>query len=246
MGSGRVRRGYRDQVSEPAANYSDYQSGIYANGMFAGELPAVTTDLAGLEERARAVLSPEALGYIVPSAGSGATARANRAAFDRWRIVPRMLRSGTRRDLSGKGRQRVAKEASGNGGDDQTGSVDHFENVARDVHAGGNWHSGQQFAVFFIAKQLGRSFRRARPDAHLAARTLGEKHATSRCHAAAAKDGDSLGHVLDSRQTNVKTRWVARVERSSPQISIHWGPTEAVRPQPPVETLISNGGEIVR
>jgi lactate 2-monooxygenase len=100
-GGGVVVRGYRDQVSEPAANYSDYQSGIYANGMFAGELPAVSTDLAGLEERARAVLSPEALGYIVPSAGSGATARANRAAFDRWRIVPRMLRSGTRRDLSG-------------------------------------------------------------------------------------------------------------------------------------------------
>ena len=87
-------------MSEPPANYSDYQSGIYANGMFAGEVPAISTDLAGLEERASAVLSPEALGYIVPSAGSGATARANRAAFDRWRIVPRMLRSGTRRDLS--------------------------------------------------------------------------------------------------------------------------------------------------
>ena len=46
------------------------------------------------------MLSAEALGYIVPSAGSGATARANRAAFDRWRIVPRMLRSGVQRDLS--------------------------------------------------------------------------------------------------------------------------------------------------
>jgi isopentenyl diphosphate isomerase/L-lactate dehydrogenase-like FMN-dependent dehydrogenase len=87
-------------VSEPPANFSDYQTTIYANGMFAGELPSITTDLAGLEERARDVLSPEALGYIVPSAGSGATMRANRAAFDRWRIVPRMLRSGTRRGLS--------------------------------------------------------------------------------------------------------------------------------------------------
>jgi isopentenyl diphosphate isomerase/L-lactate dehydrogenase-like FMN-dependent dehydrogenase len=87
-------------VSEPPPNYSDYQSGIYANGMLAGQLPEITTDLAGLEDRARAVLSPEALGYIVPSAGSGATARANRAAFSRWQIVPRMLRSGTHRDLS--------------------------------------------------------------------------------------------------------------------------------------------------
>jgi lactate 2-monooxygenase len=88
-------------VSEPPANYSDYQTAIYANGMFAGERPAITTDLAGLEERARDVLSAEAMGYIVPSAGSGATARANRAAFGRWQIVPRMLRSGARRDLSG-------------------------------------------------------------------------------------------------------------------------------------------------
>jgi isopentenyl diphosphate isomerase/L-lactate dehydrogenase-like FMN-dependent dehydrogenase len=95
-----MRHGYRERVSEPPVNYSDYQSEIYANGMFAGKLPEISTDLASLEERARAVLSPEAMGYIAPSAGSGATARANRAAFDRWRIVPRMLRSGTRRDLS--------------------------------------------------------------------------------------------------------------------------------------------------
>lgn len=88
-------------MSAPPANFSDHQSGIYANGMFAGELPAISTDLAGLEDRARDVLSAEALGYIVPSAGSGATARANRAAFDRWRIVPRILRSGPQRDLSG-------------------------------------------------------------------------------------------------------------------------------------------------
>jgi lactate 2-monooxygenase len=40
------------------------------------------------------------MGYIVPSAGSGATARANLAAFDRWRLVPRMLRGSTERDLS--------------------------------------------------------------------------------------------------------------------------------------------------
>lgn len=34
------------------------------------------------------------------AAGSEATARANRAAFDRWRIVPRMLRDVAERDLS--------------------------------------------------------------------------------------------------------------------------------------------------
>ncbi|MFI6444783.1 alpha-hydroxy-acid oxidizing protein [Kitasatospora sp. NPDC050543] len=68
--------------------------------MFGGRLPELTTDLAALEDSARARLSPEALGYIVASAGSGATARANRAAFDRRRIVPRILRGGARRDLS--------------------------------------------------------------------------------------------------------------------------------------------------
>lgn len=40
------------------------------------------------------------MGYIVPSAGSGSTARANLAAFERWRLVPRMLRGSTERDLS--------------------------------------------------------------------------------------------------------------------------------------------------
>jgi lactate 2-monooxygenase len=87
-------------MSQPPANYGDYQTGIYLNGMFADQRPEITTDLAGLEDQAREVLAPDAMGYIVPSAGSGATARANRAAFDRWRIVPRMLRSGTQRDLT--------------------------------------------------------------------------------------------------------------------------------------------------
>ncbi|MGH3950449.1 MAG: alpha-hydroxy-acid oxidizing protein [Pseudonocardiaceae bacterium] len=68
--------------------------------MFAGKTPKLTTDLAHLEDRARETLEPEAMGYIVPSAGSGATAHANRAAFHRWQIVPRMLRNSAQRDLS--------------------------------------------------------------------------------------------------------------------------------------------------
>lgn len=84
----------------PPSNFGDHQIGIYLQGMFADATPALTTDLAGLEDHARATLSPEAMGYIVPSAGSGATARANREAFDRWRIVPRMLSGSAQRDLS--------------------------------------------------------------------------------------------------------------------------------------------------
>ncbi|MFC9324082.1 lactate 2-monooxygenase [Kitasatospora sp. NPDC057015] len=89
----------QEQPQSPG-NFGDHQLGIYLNGMFADLTPELTTDLAALEDQARAVLAPEALGYVVPSAGSGATHRANRAAFDRWRIVPRMLRGSADRDLS--------------------------------------------------------------------------------------------------------------------------------------------------
>ncbi|WP_020112470.1 alpha-hydroxy-acid oxidizing protein [Rhodococcus sp. 114MFTsu3.1] len=81
-------------------NFSDHQIGIYAQGMFTDQKPKITTNLAKLEDQAAARLTPEALGYIVASAGSGSTARANREAFDRWRIAPRMLRSAAERDHS--------------------------------------------------------------------------------------------------------------------------------------------------
>ena len=57
-------------------NFSDHQIGIYAQGMFTDQRPQITTNLAKLEEQAAATLTPEALGYIVASAGSGSTARA--------------------------------------------------------------------------------------------------------------------------------------------------------------------------
>ena len=82
------------------SHFGDHQSAIYVNGMFLGQTPEITTDLASLETSAAAILEPAALGYIVPSAGGGSTARANVAAFERWRIVPRMLRDHSVRDLS--------------------------------------------------------------------------------------------------------------------------------------------------
>jgi isopentenyl diphosphate isomerase/L-lactate dehydrogenase-like FMN-dependent dehydrogenase len=84
----------------PAANFGDHQLSIYVQGMFQNTRPEITTDLSRLEAQAAANLSAEAMGYIVPSAGSGATARANVAAFDRWRLAPRMLRGSAERDLS--------------------------------------------------------------------------------------------------------------------------------------------------
>lgn len=81
------------------APFANYQNEIYFTGT-TGERPPFTTDLDGLEDAARQALDPQAFGYVAGSAGSGSTARANRAAFERWRIVPRMLRDVAERDLS--------------------------------------------------------------------------------------------------------------------------------------------------
>jgi lactate 2-monooxygenase len=75
------------------------QTSIYAAGV-SGRRPRVPTDATMLEERAREAMSAEAFAYVAGGAGTGATMRANRAAFDRWRIVPRMLRDVSERDTS--------------------------------------------------------------------------------------------------------------------------------------------------
>jgi lactate 2-monooxygenase len=51
------------------------------------------------EARAKEKLPAPQFYYIAGGAGAGDTMRANRAAFDRWRIVPRMLRDVTERQL---------------------------------------------------------------------------------------------------------------------------------------------------
>ncbi|MBZ5733308.1 alpha-hydroxy-acid oxidizing protein [Nocardioides sp. TRM66260-LWL] len=81
-------------------HFGDHQTSIYASGMFLGQTPELTTDLTRLETAAAEVLDAAALGYIVPSAGGGDTARANVEAFARWRLVPRMLRDHAQRDLA--------------------------------------------------------------------------------------------------------------------------------------------------
>ncbi|MFF7678801.1 lactate 2-monooxygenase [Actinacidiphila glaucinigra] len=78
---------------------ADHQHEIYLNGL-AGVLPALPTDLTRLEALAAERLAPGPFGYVAGSAGSGRTERANREALDRLRIVPRMLRDVSSRDLS--------------------------------------------------------------------------------------------------------------------------------------------------
>ena len=78
---------------------SFYASEIYLHGM-GGQRPELTTDLSVLEAVAKDRMEPEPYWYAAGAAGSGATHRANLAAFDRWRIVPRMLAGATERDPS--------------------------------------------------------------------------------------------------------------------------------------------------
>ncbi|WP_199546922.1 lactate 2-monooxygenase [Streptomyces sp. N35] len=79
--------------------WADFQYEIYLNGM-TGATPRLPTDLTRLEELAEHRLPPRAVGYVAGSAGSGTTAAANREALGRRRIVPRMLRDVSERDLS--------------------------------------------------------------------------------------------------------------------------------------------------
>jgi isopentenyl diphosphate isomerase/L-lactate dehydrogenase-like FMN-dependent dehydrogenase len=80
-------------------SFAAYQNEIYLNGL-GGVLPPFTTDPESLEASARQRLEDGPYWYVAGGAGSGSTVRANREAFDRWRIVPRMLREATTRDLS--------------------------------------------------------------------------------------------------------------------------------------------------
>ena len=65
-----------------------------------GLRPTVPVSPAGLERAAQRALSRRAWAYLAGSAGTEATTAANRAAFDRWRLVPRVLRDVGRRDLT--------------------------------------------------------------------------------------------------------------------------------------------------
>jgi lactate 2-monooxygenase len=75
------------------------QREVYLDGV-SGRRPRVSTDLTRLEEQARETMSAEAFAYVAGGAGTGSTMRANRAAFERRRIVPRMLRDVGVRDTS--------------------------------------------------------------------------------------------------------------------------------------------------
>jgi len=75
------------------------QRAIYVAGV-GGQRPTVPVAPEALAKAAQGVLPPAAWAYLAGGAGGEATMEANRAAFARWRIVPRVLRDVERRDLA--------------------------------------------------------------------------------------------------------------------------------------------------
>lgn len=82
----------------PAEQFGDHYRSIYAFGA-GGQKPTIPVDWSALARRAEDELEAMAAGYVFGSAGSEDTARENERAFGAWRIVPRMLRDISRRDL---------------------------------------------------------------------------------------------------------------------------------------------------
>lgn len=77
----------------------DWQKEIYLNG-FAGKKLSVNASFERLEQKAKKKISKEAFAYIAGGAGSEATMNENRRAFERWQIVPNMLKNVSERDTT--------------------------------------------------------------------------------------------------------------------------------------------------
>lgn len=75
------------------------QGAIYAAGAY-GHKPKVPVEPAALYDAARRRMSPQAWSYVAGSAGMQRTDSANTAAFERYPIVPRMLRDVAERSMS--------------------------------------------------------------------------------------------------------------------------------------------------
>ena len=78
---------------------SEIQGAIYMRGV-GGEAPSIPPSFPELERRAQEIMSVEAFAYIAGGAGLETSMDANRRAFERYPIAPRMLGGATERDLT--------------------------------------------------------------------------------------------------------------------------------------------------
>lgn len=84
-------------MSDHAVSARERQQAVFLDGV-SGRRPAVPVSPGALEAAADHALSRQAFAYLAGGAGVGSTMAANRAAFERWRIVPRMLVDTSSRD----------------------------------------------------------------------------------------------------------------------------------------------------
>ena len=86
-------------MSDAARHFGpEIQGAIYLRGL-GGAKPSIPTSFPGLEAAAQQKMSPEAWAYTAGSAGLESAAEANRAAFARYPIAPRMLGGASVRNL---------------------------------------------------------------------------------------------------------------------------------------------------
>ena len=86
-------------MSNRSSSAQQRQKQIYLAGL-AGKKPPVPVDMAELERRALRRMSRDAAAAIGGGAGREDTMQANREAFSRWQILPRMLRDVSALDTS--------------------------------------------------------------------------------------------------------------------------------------------------
>lgn len=83
-------------VLDPGPVWSDYTRRFFTSE----HRPRWSASLLELERQAAGVMAAGPFAYVAGSAGIGSTERANREAFDRWRLCPGTLTASGTRDLS--------------------------------------------------------------------------------------------------------------------------------------------------
>lgn len=92
---------YRGMSNKPQiSNEAERQVKCALDGTFFNKFPLVTTDPNKLEAQAKEKLPETSFNYVSGGAGERATMDANRLAFRQWKLIPRMLRETSIRDLS--------------------------------------------------------------------------------------------------------------------------------------------------
>ncbi|KAG1727927.1 oxidoreductase [Suillus paluster] len=82
----------------PPNKWTSWLSQIYSSG----KGPVLgTVDMQEIEDKAREIMKDNSIAYLyaMKSAGTCSTDDANRKAFERWKLVPRMLRDATLRNI---------------------------------------------------------------------------------------------------------------------------------------------------